>query len=315
MSTTNYSYSKLDTYEQCPFKFKLRYIDDFYVHSDSLATELGTAIHSCEERIAKAIQADEVIDYISLKNELIVLLVTLQHKYPEDFEAKDKSGRTIADKVNSYLDTGIYNLEQFMKEHPTYKIVGIEQHFQLPLTEEINFNGFIDRVFYDEAINHYYIQDIKTYATPIEKSKLTVPLQFVIYAEAVKQLYNCENSQITCQYYLPFCDLTQEAGLSPNFIEKGREKIFNIISNINLQLFKPKPTPLCNWCEYCKTNPTATEESKYLCPYFCYWERVSRDSDEIKHVENRWQGLEAHPKILEAYHKKIESAKVKEVNE
>ena len=45
----NCSYSKLGVYEQCPFKFKLRYIDKHYVSSDSIATEFGTAAHQAEE--------------------------------------------------------------------------------------------------------------------------------------------------------------------------------------------------------------------------------------------------------------------------
>ena len=310
MSTNNYSYSKLDTYQQCPFKFKLKYIDDYYVYSGSMATELGTAIHSCEEHIAKAIQGNETIDYLKLKNDLMVLLTTLKYKYPNDFDELDKSGRTVTDKVMAYLNKDIYNLEQFMKEHPTYQIVGIEQNFQLAYENDIVFNGFIDRVFYDTAADHYYIQDIKTYAIPIESRKLSTPLQFVIYAKAAEQLYNCSEAQITCQYYLPFCNGLIQTVISSGFIDRGLQKISTIFEDIKAQQFKPCPTPLCNWCEYCATNPSAPDESKYLCPYFCHWDRVSRNSADIKRLENRWQGLEKHAEIMEAYKKSL----AKEVN-
>ena len=66
-----FSYSKVDTYSQCGFRYKLRYVDKHFVSSDSLATELGTAIHETEEAIANAIKAGETINYIALKNKLI----------------------------------------------------------------------------------------------------------------------------------------------------------------------------------------------------------------------------------------------------
>ena len=70
--TEQYSYSKLDLYEGCSFKYKLKYLDKIqFKWTDTIATEFGTCIHSIEEDIAKAIKAGEPIDYISFKNRLI----------------------------------------------------------------------------------------------------------------------------------------------------------------------------------------------------------------------------------------------------
>ena len=61
MASNNYSYSKIDTYVQCPFKYKLKYVDGNYCYHDTVNTEVGTLIHSCEESIAKAIQSNTKI--------------------------------------------------------------------------------------------------------------------------------------------------------------------------------------------------------------------------------------------------------------
>ena len=131
-----YSYSKLDLYENCSFKYKLKVIDKIqFKWTDTIATEFGTCIHSIEEDIAKAIKAGEPIDYIGLKNRLIFKRYELEHKYSMTFNDLDKSSRTYLQKIYEYLETGIYRLETYLKEHPTYEVVATEQYFSVILDD------------------------------------------------------------------------------------------------------------------------------------------------------------------------------------
>ena len=57
-----YSYSKISTYSQCRFKFKLKYLDKNFLFSANIATDFGSLVHSIEEDIAKAIQAEQPIN-------------------------------------------------------------------------------------------------------------------------------------------------------------------------------------------------------------------------------------------------------------
>jgi len=204
------------------------------------------------------------------------------------------------DKVYSYLDQGIYRLEKFMNAHPTYKIVGIEQSFLFDYnTDKVKlckFKGFIDRVFYDTATDKYIIQDIKTYAEPISDDKLATPLQFVFYTLAAKDIWNADPEQISCQYDLPFLDLVQDAG-TKGYMTRGISKIEKIFGSIYSNDFKPSPSPLCHWCEFCPSNPNQPEKTKNLCPYYCHW---TREKPTFR-KENEWQGLENHALVLEHY--------------
>lgn len=302
-----YSYSKLDTYQQCPFKFYLKYIEGNYDFSNSIATECGTAIHAAEETIAKSIIAKQPIDYISIKNDILKVLFTLQNKYPKDFSEPDKNNKTYSDKIYSYLESGIYKLEQFMLEHPTYEIVGVEQAFLVKYKEQ-EFKGFIDRVFHDTATNKYIIQDIKTYAVEVEKDKLATPLQFVIYTLAVKELYNCINEQISCQYYLPFCELTQDAGTT-GYMNRGIAKLDKLFTAINDKDYEPNnKNALCNWCGFSCSNPDAKEPYKYLCPYHCKWDRETRNKADLFKFEAQWEGLEKNKEITESYIQKVKTS-------
>ena len=296
-----YSYSKLDTYSSCGFKYKLKYVDKIqFEFTNTIATEFGTCIHSIEEDIAKAIKAGQPIDYISLKNRLILKRYELEHRYAEVFDELDKSSRTYLQKTYEYLESGIYRLENFMKEHPTYEVVGTEVGFSVEF-EDVRFKGFIDRVLRDTATGEIIIHDIKSWAIPKEQKELTTPLQFVIYCFAAQKLYGVDPCSVKCAYDLPCCDLIQDAG-TKGFITRGTKKLHDLIEAIREGKFKPAPSPWCHWCEYCPTNPCqpASAKGKVFCPYYSLWTR----NNPTFAVAETWQGLENHGIVLENYIKK-----------
>lgn len=291
----NFSYTKIDTYHQCGFKYKLVYIDNHFFKMDSLATEFGTLIHATEESIGKAIQIQNPINYIDLKNNIIKTAYELQYKYKNEWSIPDKSDRTYQQKIYEYLESGIYRLEKFIQEHPSFEIVGLEQKFQINYKGNL-FKGFIDRVFKDTQKNKYLIQDIKTYPQPVEKSKLKVPLQFVIYVLAAKELYGCSDNDILCQYDLPICNQTQDAG-DFGFMEKGSRDLDLFFNNISSNKFEPNPTPLCHWCQFSKTNPNHPIEAENLCPYHSLWTRENKDTQGAV----PWMGIENHALAIQQY--------------
>lgn len=293
-----YSYSKIDTYKQCGFKYKLQYVDKHYVFSNSIATELGSAIHKCEEDIGNALRIGLPIDYLSLKNRLIMTKHELQTKYPEDYKTPDKVNRLYSEKISGYLLSGIYRLEDYFKDHPAYEVVACEQKFSFEYGGA-TFSGFIDRVIRDKETGNIIVQDIKTYPEAVSKEDLATPLQFVIYTMAAVELYNVPEEKVSCQYDLPFCNLTQDAG-TKGYMKRGREKLNKLLDKIHEEDYTPNPTPLCHWCNFCKTNENAPEESKYLCPYFSHWLRENKTNE----TENEWAGMENHQAILEAFHAK-----------
>ena len=297
-----FSYSRVDTYSQCGFKYKLRYVDKHYINSDNLSTELGTLIHETEEAIANCLKADKPIDYISLKNKIILTMIELEHKYPDAWIALDKSNRNCKTKLYEYLRGGIYRLENFLMANSHLKIVDTEKEFEF-VFNEITFHGFIDRVLLDTRTNKYIVQDIKTYAVPIEKKNLEAPTQFVIYTYALKEIYGLINEQIECSYDLPFCNLIQKVD-NADYMLKGTETLNKLLASIKENEFSPKPTPLCHWCEYSPTNPNQDPKAKNLCPYHSLWTKENK----TQAVASRWAGLENHEYILFEYIKSQEAA-------
>lgn len=285
-----YSYSKISTYSQCKFKFKLNYLDKNYVYSDSIATEFGSLMHETEETIANMITTGNNIDYIALKNKFIVGCHKLALKYPEEFLKRDKSDRTYLEKMYLYLEKSIYRLEQFMSQHPKYILIGIEKKFEYDYDGVHSFSGSIDRAFYDQETDTIIIQDIKSWSKPVDEKELKAPLQFVVYTLAAEKLWNMPVDRIYCEYDLPLCDLIQKP-LTANFVDDGKKELDKLFAGIINQDFKPTVSALCHWCQYNPLTNRSLLDTKpqAICPYFSTWQK---SGDKVYDTLIKWQGLD-----------------------
>lgn len=289
LNLDRYSYSKISTYKQCKFKFKIKYLDKNFIFSASIATDFGSLVHATEEDIAKALQKGEPVNYIALKNAFILKARQLALTYPEEFFKRDKSNRTYQEKVYQYLDSGIYRLENFMLQNPNLKIIGIEEKFEFNYDDVHSFNGSIDRAFLNTETNEILIQDIKTWPVEAQASELKAPLQFAVYSMAAEQLWNTPKAKIKCEYDLPFCNVTQ-AATSDNLVEEGKKVLNKLFRGIQNNEFKPTISALCHWCEY---NPLSNPDilnskPEAICPYFSTWQK---SGDPVQNTLIRWQDL------------------------
>lgn len=87
-----FSYSKLECFEGCHYKYKLIYTDKHFIDSPAIATDFGTLIHFVEETMARKIQNNENLNREDILNilynindtkEKIYGVNLLRQKYPE----------------------------------------------------------------------------------------------------------------------------------------------------------------------------------------------------------------------------------------
>ena len=316
---TKYSYSKINTYDSCGWKYYLTYKEGHFIFTDNINTEFGSLVHKIEETIGKALKAHEPVNYEQLKNDFLNMNIPktskydlnggvyganiLKERYPEDYYKTNEQGQSYATKVEDYLNFGIYRLENWLKDHPGYEVYDTEKFFSITFEGEI-LSGFIDRIFYNKAENSYIIEDIKTKDKPFKDEELITPLQFVIYHLALQNIIDDPDAQIQCVYDLPFCNLKQPAG-TKGFMTRGTKKLQTIFTGINKDDFKPGPSPLCAWCQFSPTNPNQPEDGKGLCPYYSLW----TPGHKTMAVANKWNGMKGHQAVLQ---KEINKAMIKE---
>lgn len=303
-----YSYSRLNVYNSCGWKYELSYIEGHFINVDSLAADLGTTLHFIEENIARSLKNHEEVDYEQLKEDFLNINIPkispydtkggiyginiLKEKYKEEFYKPDDNGVSYNTKVEDYMNYGIYRLENYIKENPGLEVYDMEKFFSVDYNGYI-LSGFIDRVFYNTNTGKYIIEDIKTKGKLFKDQELVTPLQFVVYVYALHTSLDIPYEDIECYYDLPFCQTKQKAG-TDGFIQRGIKKLDEIFNGISTKDYKPNPSPLCYWCNFSPTNPNQPEAGKNLCPYYSLWTRENKTHA----VSHRWRGMENHESIM-----------------
>ncbi|MBO7735541.1 MAG: PD-(D/E)XK nuclease family protein [Methanobrevibacter sp.] len=305
-----FSYSKLNTYDSCHWKYYLTYEQGHFISADSLATELGQLIHWTEETIARNLQMGFKPDYENLKDRFKNICIDkgssrdqrsslhginiLKDKYKDDFFLPDDNGSSYYTRCLDYLSYGIYRLENYLQANPELEIYGMEKFFSVNFEGNV-LSGYIDRIFRDKEQNIFYIEDIKTKNKPFKDTELITPLQFVVYVYALAESLDLDYDHFHCAYDLPFLDLKQEAG-TKGFITRGVKKIKSIFGGIDSGEWEPSPSPLCAWCAFSPTSTNQPPEAQLLCPYYSLWTRELK----TQAVANKWEGMEKHEEIMAA---------------
>lgn len=303
------SYSSINTFDQCGFKYYLQYDQGHYIHTDSLAADFGTLCHWILEHIGLDLKFGRQPDYEQYKKDFYELNIPkkdqydteggvygvkiLQKKYIREFFETNKNGVSFNDKCSTFINTGMYRLENYIKSHPGTSVWGCEQYFDVTFNNH-RFTGKIDRILYDETNDTYIIEDIKTKDHPFKPDELITPLQFVVYVKALCDILDVNESKISCAYELPICDMRQPAG-TKGFVKRGEEKIDKMFELIDKKEFVPHPSPLCWWCPFNHGNPDTPEEGKGLCPYYSLWRPDYKTFD----VANVWEGMDRHKIIVQ----------------
>ena len=160
-----YSFSKLNSFDQCPYGWYLSYIE----HSpqvNNAFSSYGTFVHElCEKYALGEYPLDSLADMYEWGFDEAV---------PEEFPPNKYT-----DLRQSYYDSGL----KFLKSWQGYagcKILGVEEHFKIDI-EDIKFQGFIDISFIDLR-GRYILRDYKSHKKYSKTELLTARRQPYLYA-------------------------------------------------------------------------------------------------------------------------------------
>ena len=291
-----FSYSKMEVFKNCPFQYKLKYIDKKYSKDTSIALELGSLCHYVLESKGKMIVSGEMVDYEKL-NDILMNGVTetdektkeellgvnqLKRKYFEVWhEADNASGASYDEKIKLF-DKVLHDEMEETDWKPTY----FEKPFEFVWDNKVILKGFIDRI--DTKDGQYRTVDYKTSKKVYEQSKLATSLQFGVYALAILNEFGV--LPIESEYRFILIDDKQYALTKgwENRLIKAMDKVFgDIEASEKKSVFVPKPSPLCHWCNFCQTNPEATIY-RNECEYFSKWTPTQKTFE----VNKKWNALE-----------------------
>lgn len=189
------SYSQLNTFLQCPLRWKMYYLLGKGESSDTESTQLGTQVHSfIEEFCAKKQQGYEwsVGEATELmEDKLDERTITFKEDEDEDIVWQHlgvAKSMVEEDKglgaLLKHCDVLAQELEFKLKFNLPFTVVykGEEYH-------EVIINGFIDLLLKDKETGGLIVVDHKTSKKKFDKEKLYHDYQFPIYELVVLNLY------------------------------------------------------------------------------------------------------------------------------
>jgi putative RecB family exonuclease len=244
---TIYSYSRLETFEQCRLKFRYRYIDKIIPKiPKSIEAHLGTIVHETLEWLYLQVlagtlpTADDVIMHYSEKWAEQYLPETLiVNKYM---------------KEKDYFNKGVNFLIDYYFKHQPFKenTIAIEKKIEINLdnTGDKKLIGFIDRLVHNLATNEMEIHDYKTANTLPTREELAKNRQLALYSLAIKEEFGKDKNISLIWHYLAH---NQNICLkkTDNELENLKKEVIVLIEEIEATKdFQPTKSPLCGWCEY-----------------------------------------------------------------
>jgi len=291
-----FSYSKIEVFKNCPLQYRYKYIEKKYSQDTSIALELGSLCHYVLEQKGRMVADGQAVNYDKLNDilmngttetdektkEKLLGVYQLKKKYFEVWhEADNASGASYDEKVRLFNQVLHEEMED-TEWKPTY----FEKPFEFVWDDKVILKGFIDRI--DVKGDQYRTVDYKTSKKIYEQSKLATSLQFGIYALAILSEFGV--LPIESIYRFILIDDEQYAltkGWEKRLI-KALDKVFGEIEvSEKKEIFIPKPSPLCHWCNFCQTNPEATIY-RNECEFFSKWTPTQKTFE----VNKKWNALE-----------------------
>lgn len=305
---TNYSYSRLQTYKQCPFCYNLKYNQKKFLETPSLAIFVGSLVHYIEEHISLHLRDKGSPNYKELRELLYDINIPKKDKYDLDgdiyginvlknrftsdfFALNPKTNLSYFSKLEDYA-LHLDRQEKFLCENKNLEIFDVEREFGF-LYQGHFIKGYIDRILKVKDKNEYKIYDIKTKDRFFSKEETTTPLQHVIYSLGLQYQLNLSEPPTDCFYDLVFLREMQPAG-TKGFIKRGEKQLDKIFGGISSENYPPRPSELCYYCVFSGTNPNIPEEGKFCCPYYSLW----TPSNKTYQVMNSWEGEEKTEELV-----------------
>ncbi|MCK4809096.1 MAG: PD-(D/E)XK nuclease family protein [Candidatus Aenigmarchaeota archaeon] len=254
---TLYSHSRLSTFEQCPLKFRFRYIDKISVDTaQSIEAFLGSRVHETLEKL-----------YIDLKFQKTNTLPDLIKYFSDQW--KKNWNQTIKIVKKDYTEenyrkmgekfiTDYYN--RYMPFNDT-RILGIENRVVIDLNGDGKFKlqGYIDRLAM-KGEDTVEIHDYKTNSNLPLQDYLDRDRQLALYAIAVQEAYPFAKKIRLVWHFLAF-DKEMVSSRTEKQLDSLKKETVTLIKTIeSTDTFEPNESALCGWCEFTQFCPRKKHE-------------------------------------------------------
>lgn len=269
------SFSRVDTYQTCPLKFRFAYVDKLpSVPGPELSW--GSSIHA-------ALEAwwDQKLP------EPPPVEVLWQALY-DHWDDTGFEGMAREEKLKWYTHARNVLAQHHQRYAPAYQpAVATEEWFELDLGDDVMVLGSIDHVARTPS-GGIGIVDWKTNRKAKNRKQVAGSLQLAIYTLAARELWGQDPEWVALDFVVPGVRVT--VGREEIDTEAAVRAVRETAALVRAERFEPKPSGLCPWCDYRSLCPafegdgpdvaaTALVELKRLR------RKSERDAERMAHLE------------------------------
>jgi DNA helicase II / ATP-dependent DNA helicase PcrA len=233
INVNNLSFSRVDTFETCPLKYKFKYL--FQIASPTPhAANFGSSVHNAVNRFHESVTsgAEPTLELLKDCYEKTWIPVGYESKAHE--QARKKKGLDVMETFYENEKRNGFIVPAFLEKAFNVKI------------GKVRFNGRIDRI--DKLPDGTYeVIDFKT-GSYKKGVNLKNDLQLSLYALACRDVFNIKVSALSL-YFLENAEKVSTTR-APEDLDKLKTELLEVSANIKVSDFAPTPGHHCDWCEY-----------------------------------------------------------------
>ena len=271
------SYSALDTFRQCPLKYKFAVIDKIKapkIKEAVFGDKLHKALQFFHSKSPVSPTLDELLNY-------------LKETWQSDVFLNEQEDMIYFSEAIKILKN---YYENYLKIKDKFTVLDTETRFEVLLENPKNkeekclLAGIIDRI--DKTKDGIEIIDYKTSKKFPAQNDVNNSLQLSLYCLGVINRwpeftkYGIEKIKLTL-YFLKHHEIISTRRTREQ-LDHIQEKVWELLGEIDKSEFQPIPSSLCDWCGY-----------RRLCPMWkhLYKEQFTIDDEQIKKIIDEFFAL------------------------
>lgn len=278
-----YSHSRISTFEQCKYKYKLQYIDKVKVDiPTTIEAFMGDMVHQTLEKL-----------YLNLKPQKIPSLLEVLDNYTKLWNKLWNDKILIVKKgytKENYISMGERYIKDYYNHfHPFEQmtILGLETQDKMDLPDGNSYHVRIDRLGCKG--DTYFVCDYKTNSSMKSQEEADKDRQLAMYSIWVKNKYKNAKQVMLLWHMLAF-DKTVVSTRTDQELQNLQTETVNLIKTIEACI--EFPLTISNLCSYCVFQE--------ICPAFSQntESTISIDKTESQSKTEQTLVIEENDKII-----------------
>jgi hypothetical protein len=207
------SFSQYQMFTQCPYRWKLQYVDKIKDEIPNMYAIFGTAIHETLQNYLKVMYGETAVaaNNIEIENQFKDTFINL---YKENIKKNSDNHFSDPAEMRDFYEDGIAIINYFKKNRNKYfskkgwVLVGIEIPILHPVNDthkNLYMRGYLDVVLYNQNSKEITIIDIKTsymgWGVKNKKDQVKTS-QLILYKKFLSEQHNIPIDNINIQYFI-----------------------------------------------------------------------------------------------------------------